>query len=407
MLDTGDLSGDPDEAGRLKSRNLLQGMAMIGYDAINAGEKDLADGVKAFRDLADKSNLTFINANFVYRDTGDVFLPPFEIKQYALGPGRTIKVGYLGLNTLNSAFAKETPEGRVVVMHEPAEAAKKYAPILDSKVDLLVLIGNLSPRDLTTVLSAAPQIDLALVSYGPRLSTDGSFEKIQNVPVFYAGDQGKRLGEVRVTFKEKGARPDFFPSHVLLTQRYPSDPKLETLIEATTTRVNEINRQKATAQAAVATAPSSAGGPGAGAAGLTRRDPAPLGVDTAIRQAEGRPFLSVRVCASCHMKEHQTWYESAHSRAFQTLVTANQDYNPECVKCHVTGFAEEEGFTNIRQTPDLANVQCEACHGNATEHLKDLQKPFGKVPPRLCFTCHTKENSPEFVFFKYWEKIKH
>jgi hypothetical protein len=52
-------------------------------------------------------------------------------------------------------------------------------------------------------------------------------------------------------------------------------------------------------------------------------------------------------------------------------------------------------------------VQCEACHGNAFDHVQDPQRPFGNVPPRDCFTCHTKENSPDFVFFKYWQMIKH
>ncbi len=406
MADTGDYSGDPDEAGRVKTHNLIEGMGMIGYDVINLGERELALGIAEFRKLTENSHLNFINANIVYRDTGEPFVPPHLVKEYTAASGRTVKVGFLGLNSLNSSFAKETPEGRVLVMRDPAATARKYVPALKDKVDLLVLLGNLSQRDLGTVLGAAPGIHVALLSYGARLSTNGMIEQVEGVPTFYGGDQGKRLAEVRITFPQITSAPGFYISPITLTKRYPEDPALQALIDRTVAKVNEINKTKAGGAGAPVAArgsPARAGGPHE----IARRGEAAGSAGAAGETAPGKPFLTATACATCHSKEHEIWYASAHARAFDTLVKANQDFNPECVKCHVTGSDQAEGFLNARQTPDLINVQCEACHGNGSEHIRVPQAPFGKVAPRQCFTCHTKENSPDFVFFKYWDKIKH
>lgn len=376
-------------------------METLGYDVVNLGERELAGGIAEFRGLTEKSGMVFTSASFIYRDSGEQLFAPYAIKEYKLPPGRTVvRVGFLGVNTFNSSFVKEAPAGRIVIMRDPVDAVKLYLPALRSRVDLVVLLANLSLRDLTTLLSTTPGIDLALVSYGARFSPGGTLETIAGVPVLYAGDQGKRMGEVRLKFEKKSAPPTMTANHVFLTRRYPSDPKLQALIEKTVARVNEINRQKvAAAMAAARPAPA----PAASGTASTI-PPAPA---TAPPAAGSREFLTATACVTCHGEAYDVYLQSAHARAFDTLVKANQDYNPQCVKCHVTGYDNPNGFINVRQTPELTHVQCEACHGSAADHIRDPQKPFGNVPPRNCFTCHTKENSPDFDFFKYWDMIKH
>ncbi|HEY3174985.1 MAG TPA: multiheme c-type cytochrome [Candidatus Polarisedimenticolia bacterium] len=373
---------------------------MIGYDVVNLGERELAGGVEELRRLIEKSRMVFTSASFVYRDNGEQLFAPYAIRDYKLASGRSVRIGFLGVNTFNSAFARETPDRRVLIMRDPVEAVKLHLPALRAKVDLVVLLANLSLRDLTTLLAGSKGIDLALASYGARFSPAGTIEMIEGVPVLYSGDQGKRMGEVRLKFERKGVPPKLTANHVFLTRRYPSDPKLQDLIDRTIARVNEINRQKAVTAVAAPAPPVAARGPaGTGAT-------VPLETVSSA-PADGKGFLTANACVSCHSEAYEVYARTKHARAFDTLVKANQDYNPECVKCHVTGYEAPNGFINARQSPELVNVQCEACHGNATEHLRDASKPFGNVPPRSCFTCHTKENSPDFAFFKYWDMIKH
>ena len=374
-------------------------MVQIGFDALNVGERELAGGIEEFLAAIAKLELPFVNANFVYRDTGEQLFAPYVIRDYRLSGGRSVKVGYLGLDGLNSAFAKEGPGKRVVIMRNPAEALRLHLPALRKKVDLVVVLASMSLRDLTTALSGQQGVDLVLAGQGPRLSPGGALEQVAGVPVLYAGDQGKRMGEVRISLPKQAGPPGLVGSQVWLTRRYPADPALQGLIDRTIARVNDINRQAAekTAGAAVSSR-RPAGVPGAAG-------PHPL---TATASTGGETsYVTATACADCHQEAYEIYQQSAHAHALETLVKASQDFNPECVKCHVTGFDQPGGFVNARATPNLANVQCEACHGSASGHLADLTHPFGDVPPRSCFPCHTKENSPEFVFFKYWDKIKH
>jgi hypothetical protein len=394
LIDSGDFAGEPNDAGRIKTRNLIQGMGTIGYDALGVGERDLADGIAAFLEAAQAGPLPVTSASFLYRDTGEPLFAPFVIRSYKAA-GRSLKVGYLALDSFNSAFSREGPGGRVVIMREPSESLRTTLPALRSRVDVVVLLANLNLRDLEEVLAASPGVDLVLATFGGRLSPAGRLETIAGVPVLYAGDQGKRLGEVRLTLGAAKEKPSMTAGHVWLTRRYPSEPKLQKLIDETIARVNEAHRRMAegTAASAVPAAPAPVR-----AGGIPQPEPG-----TSPRL----PFLTAQACQSCHGEAWQVYQASAHAHAFETLRKANQDYNPECVSCHVTGFNEPEGFLDARHTPNLVDVQCEACHGNAAEHVRDPQKAYGAVPPRRCFGCHTKENSPDFVFFKYWEAIKH
>ncbi|MDD5210021.1 MAG: cytochrome c family protein [Elusimicrobiales bacterium] len=102
-------------------------------------------------------------------------------------------------------------------------------------------------------------------------------------------------------------------------------------------------------------------------------------------------YLGADKCKMCHSKQHATWTKMKHFKAIESL-TAEEQKNPECVKCHVTGFGEASGFVSMEKTPNLANVQCEACHGAGSLHMKapmaDKKKTInGKG--KDCRDCHS------------------
>lgn len=80
-------------------------------------------------------------------------------------------------------------------------------------------------------------------------------------------------------------------------------------------------------------------------------------------------YLGEAKCKMCHSKQHATWMKMDHSKALSAL-SAEEQKKPECVKCHVTGYGEATGFESVEKTPNLANVQCEACHGAGSLHMK-------------------------------------
>jgi hypothetical protein len=122
-------------------------------------------------------------------------------------------------------------------------------------------------------------------------------------------------------------------------------------------------------------------------------------------QQESR-FVGAAACTTCHIQAHQSWKASQHSRALATLARVGKDFDPECLQCHVVGF-QQKGFLSNQLTPQLANVQCENCHGSAQEHIKN---PLNHPPldaQRACVNCHVGSHSPSFKFSTYWPKIQH
>lgn len=117
--------------------------------------------------------------------------------------------------------------------------------------------------------------------------------------------------------------------------------------------------------------------------------------------------MTARTCVRCHEAAYRIWAKSSHAHAMKTLAEAKQGSNDECTACHTTVSGPPPGLQVVRASRRLANVQCEACHGNAAPHVQDTSQPYGDVSPRGCYTCHTKERSPEFSYLKYWQAIKH
>ena len=118
-------------------------------------------------------------------------------------------------------------------------------------------------------------------------------------------------------------------------------------------------------------------------------------------------YLGVSKCAECHQLFVESWENTRHADAFLSLEEAGKSSDPECIVCHTVGFGEPGGFYSIKTTPGLANVQCEVCHGLDKEHISDYSRPMKPVTETVCIRCHTADNSPDFNYSDYFDKIKH
>lgn len=125
------------------------------------------------------------------------------------------------------------------------------------------------------------------------------------------------------------------------------------------------------------------------------------------RPSEDTPYLGVGRCTECHQPFVELWEKTRHAKAFASIEKAGKAADPECILCHATGAGGAGGFYSIGTTPSLANVQCEVCHGTGREHMADLSAPLPRPTEATCRKCHTKDQSPDFDYPAYSEKIKH
>ncbi|MGA2192884.1 MAG: multiheme c-type cytochrome, partial [Nitrospirota bacterium] len=102
-----------------------------------------------------------------------------------------------------------------------------------------------------------------------------------------------------------------------------------------------------------------------------------------------------------------------HARAFAALVRTGDQYDPECVPCHVTGYGYMAGYG---QRSDLSgrrlkDVTCEGCHGSGASHVKSEttgEKAAASgiarsVSEQVCLSCHDEYNSPNFQYERYMD----
>jgi formate-dependent nitrite reductase cytochrome c552 subunit len=101
-------------------------------------------------------------------------------------------------------------------------------------------------------------------------------------------------------------------------------------------------------------------------------------------------YVGYKGCKGCHKKEYDSWKEgSMNFNAFKALLPRaragaktdagldpNKDYttDPECLRCHATGYGKPGGFVSYAKTPDLAGVTCEDCHGPGGKYKNEMAK---------------------------------
>jgi|MTBAKMStandDraft_1061839.scaffolds.fasta_scaffold02229_8 hypothetical protein len=110
-----------------------------------------------------------------------------------------------------------------------------------------------------------------------------------------------------------------------------------------------------------------------------------------------------QACRSCHPEQTLFWQQTKHAGAWHTLEKARQQFNQDCLVCHVT-LPTYDLETVVRDNllaglpPELRGVGCEACHGPGKRHA---EKPEEFKPRRpdasTCLQCHTPEHDPNFV----------
>lgn len=145
-------------------------------------------------------------------------------------------------------------------------------------------------------------------------------------------------------------------------------------------------------------------------------------------------FVGAGKCKECHPQAHGHWSATNHSHAWENLVKngrpiteipqkgmpaklIGRQYDPDCARCHVTGFGYKGGFEDEVKTPYLFGNGCENCHGPGSLHAGQPSNPIYRKPMVLsmedkektgqaCMKCHDLDNDPHFSIDK-WEKIKH
>ncbi|MBU0475402.1 MAG: T9SS type A sorting domain-containing protein [Bacteroidetes bacterium] len=133
-------------------------------------------------------------------------------------------------------------------------------------------------------------------------------------------------------------------------------------------------------------------------------------------------------CALCHSGMAEKWNETGHATALTRGLNGlkGDHFGPNCVSCHSTGYdknASNNGFDDFSFVfpdslfdgqaditaalyPDAmerANIQCESCHGPASEHFSVTtdNKIDISLDAKVCAVCH--DSGTHHVFPAQWD----
>lgn len=411
-LDVGDTLKRARRQDQVKLESILSGFKQLGYVGVAAGLSELRlDPALLLSQFTEADGVPLggllLGANVVLYDSPDLGVP----KPYRLIEAGDVKIGVtavVGPSIANEVVPAGVQSG--VAIRDAQTALNDVLPKLQAESpELLILLSHGSMDEARALAKNNPQFHAVLAAGGPEEPASLP-EQIGDTLVLFTGHKGKHVGLL-------GYYPNATPRLKwelvnLDNQRFDSDPRMEQLMRHYQQQLKDLD--------------------------LARSD------ELLIRHSSGQTYVGAEKCGECHTKAYSYWKETPHAKAYHSLERGRKGqeanwvsriYDPECLCCHVTGWDPQQvqrydsGFLDAVATKHLAGQQCENCHGPGSGHA-DLEWKYRKdrqnvsldevnagraamklnsaaAEKQVCSKCHDDENSPNFNFAKYWDKVKH
>jgi len=367
-LDAGDVFGPRTQNEREQTRFLCEVLGSFGLDAIGLGEQDLNYGLEFLREMMTQHGLPFISANVRETKTGQLILPEYRIVER-----NGVKYGITSvLDPQQQILTLTGGEGQFTV-DDPVATLRGLLPRLRKEAECVVLLSHMGETGTEKLLNEMQGIDICVIGHSFRnLETE---RVINDVAVFGSAYEGRFIGRANLFVEESTGRVMAIDVGIIdFDDKAPEDADV-------LARVEKFKQDLLAFKDA-------------------RRAAYPR-----IHGSEKEQFLGDRSCFSCHEDAWQAYAASGHRRAYTSLRKDGQSSEPDCLVCHTTGYQYKNGYSEESPFNKLVNVQCEACHGYGTTHARDGK--WRLQARNSCVACHDQENSPEFDYQTYWEKIKH
>ena len=210
----------------------------MGVDAITPGNGEFYMGIENLQKQAARVSIPFIHANALYRNHGNSIFPPYVIKEV-----NGIKIGILGLGLVRTWHNSS----QKLTLGDPIEVAKRYAPELSAKVDLLIALTHIQAKNDSLLAAAVPELDLIVggdshtqldsPSRIPRANGQGF------VPIVQARHYFQFMGRVDIELERDGdkVRVNKVDGRLIaINAETTPDPEIENFIAQYAAPLNEV-----------------------------------------------------------------------------------------------------------------------------------------------------------------------
>lgn len=359
LADVGGAASGTSAYDRLRFEAVLEGEMAMGIAAHNIGASEARLGAEYLRGL----HVPLLSANCL-DDRGRLIAEPLRVVEAA-----GLRVAIVGV--LDEQYASES-----IRVTPPQEAVLRVLREAHEPYDVVVVLAYLPGDRLRRLARSLPEADLVLD--GPTGQPIPP-ETIGPALLASATNKGKFLVCCRRTESDSSGR--WTGEIIELDDSFGDDPRMVAGLDKYYDR-------------------------------LAKRDFTPEEtsfVDSLLGNPADYVLAEGKSCRECHPEEWKIWEAGQHARAWDSLLDRGAHVDPECQRCHVTGYGLRGGFSSVGGTPEIVNVGCQSCHGPCRAHAgnPDVQTPRFASAGTACIACHDSENSPEFDYETYWTKIRH
>jgi 2',3'-cyclic-nucleotide 2'-phosphodiesterase (5'-nucleotidase family) len=211
MFMTNPLNERTREQSLKKAEQIIRVFNIIGCDALNIGDNDLAEGKEYLLERAEESNFPFISANLIDTASGRPLLETYVIREVD-----GLKVGIFGLVTHRAKL--DMPD---LLIDDPFETAKRIVDELRGKCDLIIALTHLGIYDDKKLAQQVPGINIIVGGHSSsKLETP---LRVNDTIILQAYLQGRYLGRLDLTIRNGSL--DFFDAMSVSIPRNILDPE--------------------------------------------------------------------------------------------------------------------------------------------------------------------------------------
>lgn len=426
----------------ITAKGITEAYNLMGYDAVAIGRNDLAAGLTFLKENASHSQFKWLSANLVsISDRKPIFQASLKLKF------SNLTVGIIGLTGQVGKDLFLDKEDATILPWQ--EVLPELVAELSAECDILILLSNNSLKTNHEIANSLENIHLIIQSSPAARNTTPVLT--HKSLIAQTGKQGKYLGWMLIDWQKSGIwgrkgaikeltlkkqeldgingrisrierrekntdlsknssyqnllqlrgimlakvallekeqdklrNREYIPStyensFITLEPKFPDHAEVERIVQKTKENVNLAGRKSALKTAEISE-------------------------QNTISRIK-KVFSGWQTCAKCHAEQTDFWQKTNHSSAYRTLVKREQQFNLDCLSCHVTSEYKNTRVSDnesvlLSLPAELQTVGCEICHGPGIAHTES-QNPgqISRRPkPEICLRCHTPEQDENFDY---------
>lgn len=220
VLDGGDMLQGPAISTVFRGKPTIEMYNVIGYDAAAIGNHEFDWGIDALKARASEAKFPFLSANIFLKATGQ---RPEWAKPYAIFERNGVKVGVIGLTTIQTPFITLPANVESLEFRDPVAVANDLIPAVKAQgAQVIVLLAHIGGSVDKQGVVSDEVAALAASVRGADLVLGGHTHnpvvaKVDGVPVLVPYYQGRAVGVTNLTFDPEVGRVVAVESQLVTT----------------------------------------------------------------------------------------------------------------------------------------------------------------------------------------------